>query len=179
MQDYVVANGFPFAILTNYRQWVFCQYCAASQSVSRTRVVMFNSTSPAPSVYQCMSYFCDYCLKQSTTQAALFTSLSLSYLGSGRCGVVLRGQMNRQDVALKAVDLWHDASLYRAIKNEIEVYSKLHDLQGVSMLKLVWTGFLGTRLFGMATSFVGTPLPDRLTRGIKKNAFPCSSSHTR
>jgi predicted Ser/Thr protein kinase len=90
---------------------------------------------------------------------------SMSILGRGRCGNVLRTVLRGQEVALKVVDLWKAPSLHDVLKHEIDVYQQLHHLQGVYIPRLVWSGFLGSKLYGLATTIVGSQLrPTPITR---------------
>jgi predicted Ser/Thr protein kinase len=90
-----------------------------------------------------------------------------SVLGTGRTKVYYE---SKNQVALKAIDLWKQSDMLVELQHEIEMYRLLSDLQGIIIPKLVLHGYWEGGMYCIGFSLCGT-VPKTLTESQKQSVL--------
>jgi predicted Ser/Thr protein kinase len=88
-----------------------------------------------------------------------------SVLGYGRTKVYYEA---KNQLALKAIDLWKQPNMLLELRHEIQMYRMLSDLQGKSIPRLVLHGYWEGGLYCIGFSLCGT-VPDALSESQKQS----------
>ncbi|KAJ1500795.1 Serine/threonine-protein kinase pkn5 [Coelomomyces lativittatus] len=86
-------------------------------------------------------------------------------LGCGRTKVYYEA---KNQLALKAIDLWKQPNMLAELQHEIQIYQMLSDMQGKSIPRLVLHGYWEGGLYCIGFSLCGT-VPDALSKSQKES----------
>ncbi|CAG8532667.1 8235_t:CDS:2 [Diversispora eburnea] len=82
----------------------------------------------------------------------------LSILGTGGCGSTKLAEFRGTLIALKSIDLYKQSNLLGEMKNEVEIYKILIDIQGKYIPRLVCYGYYSGFSYVIGTTLAGSSL---------------------